>query len=433
MKHSLNTCLLFAIIFCYSVAFTDDWPQWRGLNRDGVWRETGVIQNLDKKPLKVKWRAEISSGYSGPTVADGRVFVTDFVKSHRDRERVLCFDAMTGKKLWSHEYDCQYRGIGYPAGPRASVTIDGSRAYALGAMGYIHCLEVSSGRVIWKRDLNKEYDIKIPTWGIAAAPLVENNLIILQIGGRNGACIVGLDKLTGREIWRALDDAASYSAPIIIRQAGKRVVVVWAGQQVVGLDPVTGGKYWQHPFIQSRTIQSIATPVLYNHYLFVSSFFDGSLLLKVRQDKLAVASVWRRKGRNERQTESLHCCISTPLLKGDYIYGIDSYGELRCLDLYTGERIWEDLTVVNHNRWANVHMVQNGDRTWMFNEHGELILAELSSNGLHEIGRQKIIEPTTEQLNRSGEGVTWAHPAFANKHIYVRSDNELVCINVSAI
>jgi outer membrane protein assembly factor BamB len=120
--------------------------------------------------------------------------------------------------------------------------------------------------------------------------------------------------------------------------------------------------------------------------------------------------------------------MNTPLIINDFIYGVDSYGELRCLELATGNRIWEDLTAVKKDRWANIHFVQNGDKTWMFNEHGELIISELSPKGFKEISRAKIIEPTKEQLPR---GVTWSHPAFANKHVYIRNDRELVCIDLS--
>jgi hypothetical protein len=149
------------------------------------------------------------------------------------------------------------------------------------------------------------------------------------------------------------------------------------------------------------------------------------------EDQLGASRVWKREGKNEKDTDALHCCISTPVILDDFIYGVDSYGELRCLDLLTGDRLWEDLTAVNKDRWGNIHFVLNGDLSYMFNEHGELIIASLSDKGFHEISRTKLIEPTKEQLSRSGVGVTWAHPAFAYKHVFVRSDSELVCADLS--
>jgi len=336
---------------------------------------------------------------------------------------------MTGDRIWSYTYECKYEKVQHRDGPRASVTIDDSRAYSLGTMAHLFCFNAANGDVLWKENLRAEYKIRMPLWGIAASPLVENGLVIVQIAGRDNACLVAFDKATGTEKWRALNDPASYSAPIIIRQAGKRVLVCWTAQRVVGLDPLTGKLHWQHPFPPARIGQNIATPVFQNNYLFVSSFFDGSLLLKVEPDSLAVEKVWRRKGPNERKTESLHCCISTPLLQGDYIYGVDSYGELRCLNLQTGERIWENLDAVGKARWANIHMVRNEDKIWMFNERGELIISRLSPEGFHEISRTKLINPTRGQLDR---GVCWSHPAFAYKHVYARNDEELLCVNLSA-
>ena len=406
-----------------------DWPQWRGPNRDGLWQEKGIVQKFDSPQLPIRWRVKIANGYSGPTVADGRVYVTDRLTNPTQIERVHCFDAMTGESIWSHSYECKYKGFAYRNGPRAAVTVNNNRAYSLGAMAHLFCFDAAKGDVLWSKDLYTEYKIKMPTWGIAAAPLIEDGLVIVQIGGRENACLVGFDKITGKEKGRALNDPASYSAPVVIEQAGKRVLVCWTGERIVGLNPLTGKLHWQHPFRASRTIDYIATPVFQNNYLFVSSFFDGSLMLKVKPDRLAVEKVWRRKGPNERKTESLHCCISTPLLQGDYIYGVDSYGELRCLELQTGERIWENLDAVPKARWANIHIVRNQDKIWMFNERGELIISKLSPEGFHEISRTKLISPTRGQLDR---GVCWSHPAFAYKHVYARNDEELLCVNLSA-
>ena len=421
-----------AILFIWNgLVFCDEWPDWRGPNRDGTWHETGVKKNFDSPQIKIKWRVPISSGYSGPTVAYRRIYITDRVKKPKDIERVMCFDAMTGEKIWSYSYNCKYSSVGYPNGPRASVIIDGDRAYSLGTMGHLFCFQNKTGKVIWYKDFKDEYDIKIPTWGISAAPLIVDNKLVLNIGGRNNACVVALNKITGKEIWKNLDDGASYSAPILIEQFNKPVVVIWTDHRVVGLNPDTGSIYWQHGFEQKQMVINIATPVFYKNYLFVSNFFDGSMLLKLDTDKLSAVKVWHRAGKDELNTDALHSCISTPLLKGDFIYGVDSYGELRCLELKSGDRIWEDLSAVNSNRWANIHFIQNGELTYMFNENGELIVGQLSPKGFQEISRAKLIDPTLGQLNRSGTGVTWAHPAFAYKHVYIRNDEELVCADLT--
>jgi len=216
-----------------------------------------------------------------------------------------------------------------------------------------------------------------------------------------------------------------------VDQAGKRVLVCYTAKNIVGLDPQTGKVYWSHPFPPKRMVIGIASPVLYRDYLFFTNFFDGALLLRMDQKELRVTEVWNRAGPSEKDTDAIQSIISTPLLKGDYIYGVDSYGELRCLELATGNRVWESLDAVPKARWSTIHFVPNGDNVWMFNERGELIISKLSPSGFEEISRAKLIEPTTNQLPRRG-GVTWAHPAFAYKRVFARNDKELVCADLAA-
>jgi outer membrane protein assembly factor BamB len=409
----------------------DDWPQWRGPARDGTWSETGIIDKFATSQVAIRWRVPIGSGYCGPTVAQQRVYVTDRQDEPQQGERVHCFDWQTGKELWSFSYACVYRQVGYTAGPRAAVSIDDGRAYVLGTMGHLHCLDAATGQMLWKKEPGVDYQIRVPVWGISSAPLVEGNLLIAQIGAEKGACLVALDKTTGAEKWRALDDRPSYSAPIVIQQAGRRVLVCWTGDHVAGLDPTSGKVFWLHPFKPAKMVINVPTPVVSGDRLFVSAFYDGALMLRLLQDEPRVEPLWRRHGTSERNTDALHCMISTPYFEGDYVYGVDSYGELRCLDARTGDRLWEDVTAVPRARWANIHMVRNGSRMWMFNERGELVIGTLSPQGFHEISRAKLIDPTMEQLGQRN-GVCWSHPAYAYKHVFARNDRELVCASLAA-
>ncbi len=403
-----------------------DWPDWRGPDRDGVWETSGVVEEFDSESIELIWSVPIGPGYSGPTVSDGKVYVTDRLERPSQAERVLCFDEQSGERIWMHQYECVYE-VGYPAGPRASVVISEGKAYSLGTMGHLFCFDAGTGKVLWQRDLNDEYKINMPIWGIASTPLVLDEKIIVHVSGSNNACVVAFNKQSGEEIWRSLDDRAGYSAPILIEKNGVEVVVNWTEHSLSGLNPENGEVYWRIPWTTGSGM-SISTPVLYKDHIFVSAFYSGSLLVRLGADYTSAAIVWQRCGESERNTDALHCVMNTPVVMDDFIYGVDSYGELRCLEFSTGDRIWEDLTAVKPDRWANINFIQQGKHTWMFNEQGELLITQLSPEGFKEISRAKLIETTRKQL---GRGVTWSHPAFANKHVFIRNDERLVCADLS--
>jgi outer membrane protein assembly factor BamB len=424
--------LILGIALCLQTLLAAEWPQWRGPGRDGVWRETGIIAQLPSAQIALKWKVPIGSGYCGPTVAAGRVYVTDRVTTPTELERVHCFDWQTGRTIWSHAYECKYKGFGYQAGPRASMHIDEDRAYSLGATGYLVCLDAAKGTVRWQRDLREEYQIRMPNWGIAAAPVIEGDLVIVQIGGADEACLCAFDKRDGRPRWKALADVASYSAPIVVDQAGSRVLVCQTGDRIVGVDVRQGQLHWSYPLPWKSWPIGIATPVMHQDLLLVSNADQGTILLRLGLEKPTMEKVWHRKRKDAPDGKALHCLNSTPLIDGQYIYGADSRGVLRCLRLQTGEQIWEDKSAVPENNFATIHLVRNGAQTWMFNERGELIIAQLTPAGFREISRAKLIEPTREQMPGRRGGVTWSHPAFAYRHVFARNDRELVCANLTA-
>jgi outer membrane protein assembly factor BamB len=421
------------LVFCSAnFLLADDWPQWRGASRNGVLHETGLLKSFPGSELQAIWSVPVGSGYSGPTVAKGRVYVTDrgSEDAESEVERVLCFNANNGELVWEHKYDCPYT-ISYRAGPRASVTVHDGMAISVGAMGNMKCLDAASGDVLWEHDLSAEYKVRMPIWGITAAPLVYKDLVIQIAAGDGDACVVAFDLKTGTERWRAINEKAGYSAPILIRQGSQDVAVCWTGESITGLNPNSGEVFWSIPMLPRQMPIGVPTPVIQDEFLFVSSFYDGSLLIRLNLDKPEAETVWRRVGADEKNTDALHCMISTPIIKGDHIYGVDSYGELRCLDLETGDRVWENTTAVPRARWATIHTIRHGDREIMFNDQGELIFAELSPEGFKELSRAKLIAPTRKQLNRRG-GVTWSHPAIANGHIFIRNDKELLCASLKA-
>jgi outer membrane protein assembly factor BamB len=457
-----SACLLAIIAVALAPAPTpaDDWPQWLGPAGDGIWRETGIIEKMPADGPKVLWRVPVGGGYSGPAVANGKVFLTDRVlgegvknpsdafsrKAVSGHERVLCYDAASGKKIWEHSYPCTY-SISYAVGPRCTPVVSGGKVWTLGSMGDLVCLDEADGRVIWSKNLPKEYDATVPMWGYAAHPLLDGDKLICLVGGK-GSVAVALDKATGKERWRALSLAKEpappnheigYCPPVIFQVGKTRQLIIWDSEAANGLDPETGKVYWSVP-IDSGASMTIPTPRLAGDRLFLTSFYGGSTLIKLDPNNPSAATVaWQSKLAKPNQelpkkTTNLHCVMSTPYIKDGFIYGVCSYGQLRCLRLDDGERIWEDLRATGSaktpvERWANAFLIPNGDRVFLPNEKGDLVIARLSPKGYEEIGRAHLLEPTG---NAMGRKVVWSYPAFANRAMYARNDKELICVSLAA-
>lgn len=433
-----------------SLAKADDWPQWLGPQRDGVWRETGILDKFPSGGPKILWRAPLGGGYSGPAVTGGKVFMTDRVlasgssdpadpfkkTSSRGQERVLCLDEKTGKVLWTHAYDCTYQ-ISYPCGPRATPVVHDGKVYTLGAMGDLLCLNAATGEPIWSKNFPRDYGARPPVWGFAAHPLLDGDKLICLVGGKDSVA-VAFDKDTGKEKWRALsleNSELGYCPPVIFKAGGVRQLIIWHPEAVNSLDPETGKVFWSQPFA-SKANMSITTPRLAGDLLFVSSFYNGSMVVKLAADKPEATLVWKSSSRGEfpKQTDGLHTVMSSAYVRDGYVYGVCSYGELRCLKLEDGKRVWMDLRATGSEkepteRWANAFLTPNGDRWFLFNEKGDLIIAKLTPQGYEEIDRAHVLEPTGKALQRR---IVWSHPAFADKCMFVRNDKEIVCVSLAA-
>jgi len=431
-------CLFIATeLLAMQLCRADDWPQWLGPRRDSVWRENGILERFPEGGPDVKWRREIAGGYAGPAVAGDRVFVTDYATSedktpNADKrskisgtERVLCFSADEGKLLWKHEYSCAYE-ISYPAGPRATPTVDDERVYTLGAEGDLHCLSVKDGSVIWSKDFGRDFNAKTPFWGYCGHPLVDGDRLICVVGGE-GSVAVAFDKRTGKELWRALSaKEQGYCPPTIIEAGGKRQLLIWHAESINSLDPVTGGVYWSVP-LDANWGMAIATPRQDGDRLFVGGIINKSVLLRLGEDEPAAEVAWRGKKR-----KGIGPVSSPPFLENGLMYGVDRYGELRCVRLSDGEHVWSTYAPTTGGRRANSatsFLVKNGARFFLTNEMGDLIIARLSPNGYDEISRCHMLEPTGVGFGRV---VVWSHPAFANRCVYARNDRELVCVSLAA-
>jgi len=422
----------------------DDWPQWLGPQRDGVWRETGIVEKFPAGGPPQRWRREIGGGYAGPAVAAGRVYVMDRLLAKGTNnpadpfargiipgtERVLCLDEADGKVLWQHEYDCPYT-IAYPAGPRVTPVVSDGKVYTLGAEGNLFCLDAKTGKVIWSREFKTDFGIKAPLWGFAGHPLLDGQKLICLAGG-DGSVAVAFDKDTGKELWRALSaKEPGYAPPMIYEAGGKRQLIIWHPESANSLDPETGKVHWSVPR-EARTGLSVATPRKLGELLFFTAFYNGSLMLRLDANQPAATPVWQTEKVSEKDTTHLNSIIPTPFLEDGYIYGVCSYGQLRCLKAETGERIWETFQATTGGepvRWANAFIVKNGTRFFLFNEKGDLIIAKLSPKGYEEISRAHLLEPTG---TASGRSVLWSHPAFANRNVYARNDREILSVALAA-
>ena len=433
----------------------DDWPQWLGPQRDGIWRETGLLEKFPKGGPKVRWRFEVANGYSGPAVANGRVYITDRLLAAGAKnpanpfnkvpvvgeERVFCINEKDGKEIWRHTYPCTYE-VSYSNGPRTTPIVQDGKVYTLGTMGDLFCLNEKDGKVIWSKNFVKDFEAPVPLWGWAAHPLIEGDKLICLVGGTNSE-VVAFDKNTGEEKWRALSVKApnviGYAPPMVFTVGTKRQLIIWDPEKINSLEPETGKLNWQtdKDTYRCKNSLTVSTPRLDGDKLFITAFYEGGILLKLDPEKPAAALVWKARDRGEvpEQTTTLHSIMPTPYIKDGYIYGICSYGELRCLKEDTGERVWEDLHATGNQekptvRWANAFLTPQGNRWFLFNEKGDLIIAKLSPKGYEEIDRAHLLDPTTPlEKNRD---VLWSHPAYANKSIYVRNDKELVCFSLAA-
>lgn len=459
MSQLLSRSLILAVVFvAYAPSLlADDWPQWLGPKRNSVWSETGIVRELPKDGPAVRWRYQIASGYSGPAVADGFVFVTDRVLGKGatnpadpfdtktaipSTERIHCLDAKTGVKKWQYEYDCPYK-ISYPAGPRATPAISGGKVYSLGAMGDLICLDEKVGTLIWSKNFPRDYEAKVPTWGFCSHPLVYKDLVICIVGGvinGEGALAIAFDKDTGKEKWKALSAKESgYSSPTLISSGGKDQVVIWHAQAINGLDPLTGKLLWTVG-LEPAFGMAIMAPRQVGDKLFAAGIGGTAVVLKLEGEK--VTPIWQEvmvKGKEMTpKSIGIYPVNMTPFIENGIIYGADQPGMLRAVELDTGKRLWFTFKPVIGKEAeeefkgagsGTTFIVKNGDRFFLFSETGDLIIAKLTPKGYEEISRAKLLEPTGAAFGRK---VVWSHPAYANKCGFFRNDKEIICVSLAA-
>lgn len=420
----------------------EDWPQWMGPNRDDVWSETGILSEFPSDGPTFLWRKPVHGGFAGPAVVDGRVYVADYLKSAGDnkpaptrrnelqgKERVLCLDAKTGSELWKHEYDCAYT-ISYPAGPRCTPTVNEGRVYTLGAMGDLLCLDAVTGKVLWVKNLPQAYEAPVPLWGYAGHPLVYKNTLICAAGGA-GSAVVALDKVTGQEVWKALTATEiGYSPPTLMEAGGVTQLLIFNGEGLHSLNPADGSQYWSER-LRTAFSMAIMAPRSNGEFLFAGGHNGVSLGLKLDATKPAVTKAWQGS-----RNLGLAPVSGTPFVENGIAYGIDGNGLFRAIRMATGERLWATSKPVNGqdgDRRGAVEgatfVTKNADRFFLFGENGDLVIARLTAERYDEVSRTKILDPVGTGLGRS---VVWSHPAYTNRCVFARNDQEIICASLAA-
>ncbi len=402
-----------------------DWTRFLGPNNDGTSSEKGILTKWPKDGLEIVWEAEMGEGYAPPVTSEGRLFHFDRFK---DKQRLTCRNAETGKLLWKYEYDTTYEdNYGYSPGPRACPVVDAERVYIYGPEGMLECVAAKDGKLIWKVDTKKEYHFHQNFFGVGSVPLIEGDLLIVAIGGSpkgpapedfrkaegNGTGLVAFDKKTGKEVWKSSKELASYSSPMIATINEKRVGLYFARGGLVGFDPKTGKEKFFHAW-RSRILESVnaSNPVVVGDTIFLTECYGmGGIMLKLKDDKLEV--VWSDDDKDRRE-KSMACHWNTPIAVGGYLYGSsgrhENEAELRCISAKDGEIKWSERNL------SRSQLTLIDGHFLCFTERGELFLLKVNPDKFEKVALWRTDLDTP----------TWAAPVVSHGLVYLRGKDRLI-------
>jgi len=378
-----------------------NWPQWRGPNRDGISKETGLLKQWPAEGPALVWKASgAGGGYSSFSVANGKLYTMGL---RGDREFVVAFDVATGKEAWATPHGGAFRND-RGDGPRGTPTLDGDRLYALGGSGDLTALDARSGKIVWSKNVLKEFGGSNITWGISESPLVLGNKVLVNAGGP-GASIVALNKADGSLIWKSQSDKAGYSSAIPVEINGTTQVVFFTGQRAVGLDAKDGRLLWEYGKPSNR-VANVATPIARGNRVFISSDYGtGGGVVEIKADNKAEEIWFAQDMRNHH---------SSSVLIGDYLYGFSS-NILTAIRFDTGEIAWRDRSV------GKGSLVFADGNLYCFSENGVVGLVEATPTGYKEKGRFKIAQDNLP---------TWTHPVVVGGRLYLRDQDTIYAYDV---
>jgi outer membrane protein assembly factor BamB len=380
-----------------------DWPQFRGPLRDGTSAETGLLQQWPASGPRELWRVPLGGGFSGLSVSAGRIF-TMFGKG--GSEYVVSLDADTGKELWRVKTDANFKDM-FGNGPRSTPTVTEAIVYALSGRGRLFAFSTEDGRELWSRDLREDYGASTPRWGFSTSPLIEGELLLVDVGGQGGGSIVAFHRRNGKEVWRSANDKAGYSSPIAIDVGELRQVLFFTGRNLVSVSPSDGRVYWQVPWTTSHDVNA-ATPVfIAPDRVFVSSGYDvGGAVLRITaaDGKAAVQEVWRNREMKNK--------FSSSVLHGVHLYGFDE-GTLKCVDVTDGSTRWRQRGFGHGSLiYADGHLIVLGNK-------GQLALVEATPEAFREESRANIFD-----------GKTWTSPALSGGRLFLRDEKQVVALEL---
>ncbi len=429
--------------------FAEDWPQFLGPNRDGISTETSLLEKFPTNGPPLVWQKEIGTGYSAPSVRGDKL-----VLFHRvgNEEVVEAFGATNGTAIWRYAYPSSFQDpYGYNNGPRCTPLLSDHFCYTFGAEGMLSCLDLKTGKLVWQRNSAKEWNIPEAFFGVGSTPVLEENLLIVMIGGQPNAGVVGLDAKTGKTVWESVGEKnwtgvpmtgwpgerkvewrrhekqASYATPTLATVNGKRMAFCLMRQGLVSLNPKTGEVYDSFWF-RARVDDSVnaANPVVVSNQVFISSAYYkcGSVLLKVKPENHKFQEIWR--------SLVLEIHFTTPIIKDGFLYAFSGRNEpdarFRCVEWQTGKTIWDR---DEHWQAHSTPQPTNYGRGSCILADGKLIV--LGEGGL--LGLYKLNSKKDEELSRwqvpQLHYPTWAAPVLANKKLYLRSEDRLVCLELS--
>ena len=377
------------------------WPQWRGPNRDGISKETGLLKQWPTEGPPLVWKATgAGRGYSSFSISGGKLYTQGL---RGDREFVVAFDVATGKEAWATAHGTAFRND-RGDGPRGTPTIDGDRVYALGGDGDLSALDARTGKLVWTKNVLKEFGGENITWGISESPLVLGNKLLVNPGGPN-ASIVALNKTDGSLIWKSQSDRAGYSSAMPVEVNGGTQVVFFTAERALGLDAKDGRLLWDYARPANRTANA-ATPVVRGNRVFISSDYGtGGGVVEIKPDNKAQEIWFTRDMRNHH---------SSSVLIGDYLYGFSS-AVLTAIKFDTGEIAWRDRSV------GKGSLVYADGHLYCFSENGIVGLVEATPAGYKEKGRFKIPQDSLP---------TWTHPVVAGGRLYLRDQDTIYAFDV---